>query len=375
MWSPSDKFLQKKNLISTAVKYFDIKFYNIESFYRKIKTHNKKNLFWIKNLEGLKEKLNKHKPEIGVMIGDDSLHLEIGKICRNNFNMKMVYLNINLCPESFTFLNFKIILKTIFDNYIFNYINQLVYKSIFSLTNRFYNKKVKNTFQFDYSIIGGKSGYNIPVVKNSKKVIETLSYDFFESLKYKKSKKNYTIFLDEDLYDHRDYKLLNNQKFVSIIYFKEINQFFNLFEKKYNTEVIVSLHPRTKNINRSKRYFNNRKCFVGKSHELVSNCKYVLLHPSTTALNLPIIYKKPMIFLTTDELLKKLEIKARIVKRQLMFKHHFINLSKYKSYIYPKNFNFIDHNAYGKYLRDYIAPNKIKNPKNGIWGHLFRYLA
>ena len=88
-------------------------------------------------------------------------------------------------------------------------------------------------------------------------------------------------------------KLLNNKRYVSKLYFREINSFFDFFEKKYKTKIIISLHPRTTQISINKKYFNNRKCFIDKSHKLVSSCKYVFLHPSTTALNLPIIYKKP----------------------------------------------------------------------------------
>ena len=69
------------------------------------------------------------------------------------------------------------------------------------------------------------------------------------------------------MYNHRDYKLLNNKKYVSKIYFKEINNFFNFFEKKFKTRILISLHPRTKNIGLYKKYFNQRKCLINKSHQ------------------------------------------------------------------------------------------------------------
>ena len=49
--------------------------------------------------------------------------------------------------------------------------------------------------------------------------------------KFKNKSKNYAVFLDENLFDHRDHKLLNNERFVSELYFKEINSFFATFEK------------------------------------------------------------------------------------------------------------------------------------------------
>ena len=76
-----------------------------------------------------------------------------------------------------------------------------------------------------------------------------------------------------------------------------------------------------------KKRFFNRKCYIGKSHELVKRCKNVILHPSTTSLNLPILYNKPLIFLTSNELLKQLEWGARIARRKLIFSNSFINIS------------------------------------------------
>ena len=65
---------------------------------------------------------------------------------------------------------------------------------------------------------------------------------------FKVRKKNYAVFLDEDLFNHRDYKLNNKKKFVSKLYFNEINNFFNFFEKKFKIKIIVCLHPRTHKI-------------------------------------------------------------------------------------------------------------------------------
>ena len=72
----------------------------------------------------------------------------------------------------------------------------------------------------------------------------------------------------------------------------------------------------------------------------------MFLHPSTTALNLPVIYKKPAIFLTSNELLKRLEFRARIERRKIIFNQPFINLSNHKAFKYPKNLNHIDHEGY-----------------------------
>ena len=369
---PFDKFYQRKHLIYKAKKYFNIKYYNIENFYRKTKLKNKKNIFIIRNFHDLKKNLNIHKPKLGLMSLDDIHHLKIGKICQKDFNMKLAYISVNLVPESITDRNFKLVLKTLFSRFFLNNLYELIIKSKFLISKIFNRHQKKIQFKFDFAIIGGNSGIKINAVANSKKIIKSHSYDLEESIKFKNKSKNYAVFLDENLIDHRDYKLLNNERFVSELYFKEINSFFKTFEKKFKTKIVIALHPRTTNISTNKRYFNNRKCFVNKSHELVSNCKYVFLHPSTTALNLPVIYKKPAIFLTSNELLKRLEFRARIERRKIIFNQPFINLSNHKAFKYPKNLNHIDHEGYKKYMSNFISSRK-NNFKRGFWGDFYKY--
>ena len=242
---PYDKFFKKKHLIHKANKYFDIKYYSIENFYRKIKSKNKKNFFIIKDFQDLKKALGKHKPDIGLMPHDDIHHLRVGKICREDFNMKVAYMAINLCPESYIDRSLKLMFSVVFSKFFFNY----VYEIIIRLKSSFFkylSLSEKNfLFKFDFAIIGGKSGARINAVENSKKVIESHSYDLEESVKFKIKKKNYAVFLDEDLFGHRDYKLQNRKKkFVSKLYFEEINKFFDFFENKFKIKIVICLHPR-----------------------------------------------------------------------------------------------------------------------------------
>ena len=99
---------------------------------------------------------------------------------------------------------------------------------------------------------------------------------------------------------------------------------------------MICVHPRVKNLDNYKKRFFNRKCYVGKSHELVKSCKNVILHPSTTSLNLPIIYNKPLIFLTSNELLKQLEWE-RELQEKVIFSNSFINISSFKAKNLSKN--------------------------------------
>ena len=76
--------------------------------------------------------------------------------------------------------------------------------------------------------------------------------------------------------------------------------------------------------------------------------------------------------MTTNELLKRLEFRARIERRKIIINQPFINLSNHKSYEYPKNFNYIDHEGYKKYMSNFIG-FKNNNFKRGIWGDFYKY--
>ena len=108
---------------------------------------------------------------------DDIHHLKIGKICQEDFNMKMAYMSTNLVPESITDRNLKLVLKSLFSKFLLNNLYELIIKLKFLLLNIFNSHQKKIQFKFDFSIIGGNSGIKINAVSNSKKIIKSHSYD------------------------------------------------------------------------------------------------------------------------------------------------------------------------------------------------------
>ena len=98
-----------------------------------------------------------------------------------------------------------------------------------------------------------------------------------------------------------------------------------------------------------KKLFENRKCFINKTHKLVSNCKFVFSHPSTTSISIPLIYKKPLTFLMTNELMKNLEWRMRLERRRFLLNQPFINVSTNEFNDLKLSENF-DRKGYDNYL-------------------------
>jgi len=111
--------------------------------------------------------------------------------------------------------------------------------------------------------------------------------------------KEYALFLDQNAPTHPDYAFHGNKPPVTKgCYYKALNNFFNDFEETTGIEVIIAGHPRS-----SPDLAENwpgKKFVLGKTPQLVKGAKLVFAHYST-AISFPVLWRKPIIQLTTDE--------------------------------------------------------------------------
>ena len=102
----------------------------------------------------------------------------------------------------------------------------------------------------------------------------------------------YSVFIDSGDTGHPDFEILNIKPFAKKnIYFKELNEFFDLYESLVNHKIIIASHPRTEYHN--KNIFGGRTIVQGKTLELISNCKNVVSLMST-AITYAVLFKKPI---------------------------------------------------------------------------------
>ena len=167
-------------------------------------------------------------------------------------------------------------------------------------------KKDEDNFSYDYFLIGGKAGLNYSSGKNAKVIIKghAFDYDIFLTLNKKKITnhlKSYAIFLDQCLPFHPTAAFMDEKpKTTKEKYFPALNNFFKDFEAKTGLEVIFAAHPRSR-YDLYPEHLYGRKYLLNKTAELIINSKIVLLH-SSTSLSLAILYKKPLVFLTSNEI-------------------------------------------------------------------------
>ncbi len=178
----------------------------------------------------------------------------------------------------------------------------------------------------------------------------------------------YSVFLDEDMPYHPDYKYLDIKPYSNPkIYYKEINKFFKDYENKTNIKILIAACPRSDYTKRLNPY-DNRKIISGNSALLVKNCVHVFTHMSTSV-NFAVLFKKPIIYINSNNY-NKLIVQKYINNLSKELEAKEINISEELSESY--NNIKINKKKYDFYRERYI---KEKNtPKKFIWDIFCNYL-
>jgi len=148
-----------------------------------------------------------------------------------------------------------------------------------------------------------------PLPSNSSDILFVHSFDYDTYLERDRTKgrisEDHIAFLDAYLPFHPDFFM--DGKRLPIIdpnrYFDALNYFFYEVEKQYKQKVVIALHPRA-NKEIYGKYFKGRMLEMGRTVDLVANAKAVILHHSTS-INFAVLFEKPMIFITSDDIDKE----------------------------------------------------------------------
>ncbi|MBN1526092.1 MAG: hypothetical protein JW919_00705 [Candidatus Omnitrophica bacterium] len=180
-----------------------------------------------------------------------------------------------------------------------------------------------------------------------------LDYDIYLKEKEKASvaEKPFALFLDEDICFHRDYLYVKHAPFATPDkYYGPLRKFFSLLEKKSGLDVVIAAHPRSK-YEELPDYFGKRPVIKGKTVELVKRSSFVIAH-STTSINYAILFKKPLICVTTNEL--KAGAQGRVIDDiASQFNKRAVNVDEALDIDLAGELS-IDETAYREYIESYI---------------------
>jgi len=188
--------------------------------------------------------------------------------------------------------------------------------------------------------------------KTQKIWAHALDYDFYlNDQKSDARTEDIAIFVDIYLPFHPD--ILQRGMSAPVAteeYYSLLCNFFDCVEEKLGIKVVIAAHPRS-HYEEEGDFFQGRRIARGKTSELVRKAKFVILHYST-AINFPVLYKKPMIFVTTESLLMTI-----FGRKADHFASYFgktpINISRELN-IDLEDELFVDEEKYDKFKHDFI---------------------
>lgn len=177
-------------------------------------------------------------------------------------------------------------------------------------------------------------------------------------------KDEFAVYLDSYLPFHSDYNNYVNRKLSDLpnkidpeIYYQSLNRFFDDFEKKTGLKVVIAAHPKSQ-IGHNSKLFDGRDVIINSTAKLVSQSRLIILEQST-ALNFAVIFKKPMVFITSDQLIDQ-PYGSYTNFLAGLFGLKPINVNNVNFDDNKFDFN-IDIEAYESYMNNYIKVNKSRN--------------
>ena len=351
-------------------KYFD--FYLIEFSYPILKNHsinktnNKEKIYNVVSIENYNDfydfisnnPLSFYLDKMNSSFLSFRIRLLLKK--RNTIRIKE---NLGLLP----WVSYKI---NLFEKIItLNKRGNLPSKILKAILNKFFSLFEPRVDIFLYSASMSKSTQSYKVTE-----IWTHSFNYQNYLEFENDDElenigSFALFIDQYAPSHPDYETHNNKPPVTEKnYYKSMNSFFDFFEKKTELDIIIAGHPRRNQ--KTKNDWNGRRQIIGKTHELIRKSTIVLSHYST-ALSFAVIYRKPILLVTTNEYFNSYR-KYQFLAFSEALKTDIINVDKYDENEITNNIYDIDEETMKDYEEKYIRSRYSSS--NDIWNHFSKKL-
>lgn len=142
------------------------------------------------------------------------------------------------------------------------------------------------------------------------------------------------------------------------IWYPALNRFFNFLEKSQNTRIRIAGHYKT-NYDFEEPLFEMRDVLYGHTKSLIRNCGFVIACYSTS-ISYAVIFRKPIIFIYTDEYQSNSHgmrhifgLAAMLGKKPINIEHFSDSISEYLE---------IDEDRYGYYERTVLTSGVSRRP-------------
>ena len=212
----------------------------------------------------------------------------------------------------------------------------------------------------DIALIGGKSYEKYPGYQKAEHKIYCSSLDYGVYLKKKKrgfkNKKKFAVFIDAYLPFHPEHQETLNKFIEPEKYFRSLVKFLNTFQKTTKLEVIVAIYPKAE-LKKYSKDFKKFRLIENKVSELVKSCE-VVLHHGSTAQSYAVIFNKPAIYLTTDDVEKHKYVRDGETRIEFMGSR-VINIDDNNKSFFKNKKKIFQYNKkiYSNYLNNFLKHN------------------
>ncbi|MHB8475477.1 MAG: hypothetical protein ACYDBZ_04215 [Steroidobacteraceae bacterium] len=176
------------------------------------------------------------------------------------------------------------------------------HKAIKLLTSAVMRRFTQASIQPGLIVVSGET--SVPAAQGGKLVkAHNLDYDIYmEIAGIAGAASNDAVFIDQDYCFHPEYAYQNSpSKVTPEKYFAAVCRGLKKISAELDVGLRIAAHPRTAHRQRAADYFQGIPVEYGNTAEMVKNCKVVVCHDST-AIQFAVLFGKPVIFVTTDQL-------------------------------------------------------------------------
>jgi hypothetical protein len=171
------------------------------------------------------------------------------------------------------------------------------------LSDAFFSRVVAARLAPGLTVVAGENSLNKATSRHSIIRAHNFDYDVYLALMSTGAAPagEYAVFIDQDYCFHPEFIDPGTAVVTPDKYFATMRNGLMEISKALKMEMRIAAHPRAAYRDRGIDCFGDLPIEYGRTAELIQGCRVVICHDST-AIQFAVLFAKPMIFVTTDEL-------------------------------------------------------------------------
>lgn len=227
-----------------------------------------------------------------------------------------------------------------------------------------FRKCIEQLIKPEVMIFAGLKGWEFRGKASNFINAHSFDYDIYLNIKNDQSTQSNVVFIDQDYCKHPDFMYEGvDYPVTAEKYLPALAGVLQKIAITWNIGICIAAHPRSQYSAQEIKYLRNLPISVGETAELIRDSAVVVCHDST-AIQLAVLFKKPIVIITTDELNASIW-GASIKGVAFALGKSIINIDRDLDSINWKAELSIDYEKYKLYKESYIKYNK--NSDKMLW--------